>query len=187
MRKSHFSDSPCNEVVVLQQQVFHAVQVLAQKDHIAEQNQRCKDLEASSRQLEERCSELKESAAGHEVRAKEAAAEVLKGNRIIEKVSVSVHIDCLAAVCTDMLSDLGSLGQAASLAIYAHVCFMWLSASLTVEALSRQASCSLSWVRQPGQQQQRVRHYRHTFCPVMLLIRSSCCTSEHSHFLDQVA
>jgi len=63
--------------------------VQAQKDHIAEQHQRCKDLEASSRQLEERCSELKESAAGHELRAKEAAAEVLKGNRIIEKVSVS--------------------------------------------------------------------------------------------------
>ncbi|DBA71002.1 TPA: hypothetical protein ACH3X2_011436 [Trebouxia sp. C0005] len=61
--------------------------VQAQKDHIAEQNQRCKDLEASSRQLEERCSELKEAAVGHEVRAKEAAAEVLKGNRIIEKVS----------------------------------------------------------------------------------------------------
>lgn len=65
------------------------LQVQAQKDHIAEQNQRCKDLEASSRQLEERCSELKEAAAGHELRAKEAAAEVLKGNRIIEKVSVS--------------------------------------------------------------------------------------------------
>ncbi|KAL3143105.1 hypothetical protein ABBQ38_003378 [Trebouxia sp. C0009 RCD-2024] len=61
--------------------------VQAQKDHLAEQNQRCKDLEASARQLEERCTELKESAAGHELRAKEAAAEVLKGNRIIEKVS----------------------------------------------------------------------------------------------------
>lgn len=65
------------------------MQVQAQRDHIAEQSQRCKDLEASTRQLEERCSELKESAAGHELRAKEAAAEVLKGNRIIEKVSVS--------------------------------------------------------------------------------------------------
>ena len=65
------------------------LQLQAQKDHIAEQNQRCRDLEASTRQLEERCSELKESAAGHELRAKEAAAEVLKGNRIIEKVSVS--------------------------------------------------------------------------------------------------
>lgn len=64
------------------------VQLQAQKDHIAEQNQRCRDLEASTRQLEERCLELKESAAGHELRAKEAAAEVLKGNRIIEKVSV---------------------------------------------------------------------------------------------------
>ncbi|KAL3138442.1 hypothetical protein ABBQ32_006233 [Trebouxia sp. C0010 RCD-2024] len=61
--------------------------VQAQKDHLAEQNQRCKDLEAAARQLKERCTELKESAAGHELRAKEAAAEVLKGNRIIEKVS----------------------------------------------------------------------------------------------------
>ena len=68
------------------------MQVQAQKDHLAEQNQRCKDLEASTRQLEERCSELKESAAGHELRAKEAAAEVLKGNRIIEKVSVSTTL-----------------------------------------------------------------------------------------------
>lgn len=66
------------------------VQLQVQKDHIGEQNQRCRDLEASTRQLEERCSELKESAAGHELRAKEAAAEVLKGNRIIEKVSVGV-------------------------------------------------------------------------------------------------
>ncbi len=99
---------------MLQQQLFYAVQVLAQKDHIAEQNQRCKDLEASSRQLEERCSELKESAVGHEVRAKEAAAEVLKGNRIIEKVSVSVHTDC-----TDILSELASLAQAECLS---HLC-----------------------------------------------------------------
>lgn len=65
-----------------------ALQLQAQKDHIAEQNQRCRDLEASTRQLEERCSELKESSAGHELRAKDAAAEILKGNRIIEKVSV---------------------------------------------------------------------------------------------------
>ncbi len=100
---------------MLQQQLFFSVQVLAQKDHIAEQNQRCKDLEASSRQLEERCSELKESAAGHEVRAKEAAAEVLKGNRIIEKVSVSVQVDCMSAVCADMLSELGPLAHAACL------------------------------------------------------------------------
>ena len=65
-----------------------ALQLQAQKDHIAEQNQRCRDLEASTRQLEERCSELKESSAGHELRAKDAAAEILNGNRIIEKVSV---------------------------------------------------------------------------------------------------
>ena len=73
-----------------------SMQVQAQKDHLAEQNQRCKDLEASTRQLEERCSELKESAAGHELRAKEAAAEVLKGNRIIEKVSVSNTLGCIS-------------------------------------------------------------------------------------------
>ena len=75
--------------------LYVSMQVQAQKDHQAEQNQRCKDLEASTRQLEERCSELKESAAGHELRAKEAAAEVLKGNRIIEKVSVSTTLSCM--------------------------------------------------------------------------------------------
>jgi len=168
---------------VLQQQVFYAVQVLAQKDHIAEQNQRCKDLEASSRQLEERCSELKESAAGHEVRAKEAAAEVLKGNRIIEKVSVSVHIDCMSIVCTDMLSVLGSLAQAACLS-HLCSCLFHVVVSIADCALSRQAVCNLSWVRQPGQQKQRARHCRHTFCHVLLPI---CCLSEHSHLLDQVA
>lgn len=74
------------------------VQGQAQKDHIAAQNQRCRDLEASARQLEERCSELKESAAGHELRAKEAVAEVLKGNRIIEKVTVGILTPCKCCV-----------------------------------------------------------------------------------------
>jgi len=172
---------------VLQQQVFYAVQVLAQKDHIAEQNQRCKDLEASSRQLEERCSELKESAVGHEVRAKEAAAEVLKGNRIIEKVSVSVHIGCRSAVCIDMLSELGSLGQAACLSHLCSCLFHVVVSIADCEALSRQAVCNLSWVRQPGQQKQRARHCRHIFCPVISPTQSICCVREHSHFLDQIA
>eukprot|EP00891_Asterochloris_glomerata_P008911 jgi/Astpho2/8911/Aster-x0832 len=61
--------------------------VLAQRDVIGEQNERCRDLEASTRQLEERCSELKEASGGHEARAREEAAEVLKGNRIIEKLT----------------------------------------------------------------------------------------------------
>ena len=64
------------------------LQVLAQRDVIGEQNERCRDLEASTRQLEERCSELKEASGGHEARAREEAAEVLKGNRIIEKLTV---------------------------------------------------------------------------------------------------
>ncbi|KAK9808849.1 hypothetical protein WJX72_005003 [[Myrmecia] bisecta] len=61
--------------------------VQAQKELLLESNERNKDLEASTRQLEARCSELKEAAAGHEQRAKEAAAEVMKGNRIIEKLT----------------------------------------------------------------------------------------------------
>lgn len=78
-----------------------SMQVQAQKDHLAEQNQRCKDLEAAARQLKERCTELKESAAGHELRAKEAAAEVLKGNRIIEKVSVRPPSCAASSTCAN--------------------------------------------------------------------------------------
>lgn len=45
-----------------------------------------KALEAAGRSAEERASELKEAAAGHEARARESAGEVAKGNRIIEKL-----------------------------------------------------------------------------------------------------
>lgn len=55
---------------------------------MAEQGERLRDLEAGTRQLEERCAELKDGAAGHEDRARAASAEVLKGNRIIEKLTV---------------------------------------------------------------------------------------------------
>ena len=78
------------------------LQVLAQRDVIGEQNERCRDLEASTRQLEERCSELKEASGGHEARAREEAAEVLKGNRIIEKLTVRANaglITCASCVC----------------------------------------------------------------------------------------
>lgn len=41
------------------------------------------------RQWEERCSDLRDLVAGHEGRCKEAAAEVMKGNEIIEKLQVN--------------------------------------------------------------------------------------------------
>jgi spindle assembly abnormal protein 6 len=55
---------------------------------IEQQGLRLRDLEAAALQWEGRCGELREALAGHEARAKEAAAEVLKGNQIIEKLSV---------------------------------------------------------------------------------------------------
>ena len=75
------------------------LQVLAQRDVICEQNERCRDLEASTRQLEERCSELKEASGGHEARAREEAAEVLKGNRIIEKLTVRDNAGLRPCAC----------------------------------------------------------------------------------------
>jgi hypothetical protein len=64
-------------------------QAQAQAGIIEQQQLRLRDLEGSARQWEARCSDLREVLAGHEQRAKEAAAEVLKGNQIIEKLSVS--------------------------------------------------------------------------------------------------
>ena len=48
-------------------------------------------METSARQLESRCSELKEASSGHEQRAKEASAEVAKGNHIIEKLTADLQ------------------------------------------------------------------------------------------------
>lgn len=45
-------------------------------------------LQASLRQVEARAEELKAAAQGHEERAREATAEVVKANTIIEKLSV---------------------------------------------------------------------------------------------------
>ena len=47
-----------------------------------------RELETSVRQLEGRCSDLRDAAAGHDQRAKDTQAEVLKGNHIIEKLTV---------------------------------------------------------------------------------------------------
>ncbi|EIE25806.1 hypothetical protein COCSUDRAFT_1459, partial [Coccomyxa subellipsoidea C-169] len=66
--------------------------VAAQKEVVAEQRERIKDLEAGTRQLGERCAELKEASAGHDERARAAAAEVLKGNRIIEKFMADLRL-----------------------------------------------------------------------------------------------
>lgn len=77
-----FTYSDCDTVT------YGCCQVTAQKEVMAEQSERVRDLEAGMRQLEERCTELKEAAAGHEERARAASAEVLKGNRIIEKLMV---------------------------------------------------------------------------------------------------
>jgi spindle assembly abnormal protein 6 len=48
-----------------------------------------RELETSVRQLEARCADLRDASAGHDQRAKEAQAEVVKGNHIIEKLMVS--------------------------------------------------------------------------------------------------
>ena len=50
-----------------------------------------RELETSVRQLEARCNDLRDAASGHDQRAKEAQAEVLKGNHIIEKLMVRLQ------------------------------------------------------------------------------------------------
>jgi len=59
----------------------------AQLEIIEQQKSRTRDLEMTVRQLEGRCADQREVSAGHEQRAKEAQAEVVKGNQIIEKLS----------------------------------------------------------------------------------------------------
>lgn len=64
------------------------VQAQSQSQVIQQQQARLQDLEASAQQWELRCADLRDLVAGHEQRAKESAAEVLKGNQIIEKLQV---------------------------------------------------------------------------------------------------
>lgn len=63
-------------------------QATSQQQVIQQQQARLADLEASAKQWEARCSDLRDMAAGHEARAREAASEVLKGNQIIERLQV---------------------------------------------------------------------------------------------------
>ncbi|KAK9862410.1 hypothetical protein WJX84_002226 [Apatococcus fuscideae] len=65
--------------------------VQAQKEIIQEQNERNKDLEGIRQAFETRCNELREAGSGAEARAQEASSEVLKGNRIIERLSSEVR------------------------------------------------------------------------------------------------
>jgi hypothetical protein len=64
------------------------LQSSSQGQLLAQQQARLGDLEGSVRQWEERCADLRDLVAGHEGRCKEAAAEVMKGNEVIEKLQV---------------------------------------------------------------------------------------------------
>lgn len=55
---------------------------------IEQQRGRLRDMEAALRQTEQRCADLRDTLASAEGRAKEAQAEVLKGNQAIEKLTV---------------------------------------------------------------------------------------------------
>jgi hypothetical protein len=65
---------------------------------VEQQQARLSDLEASVRQWESRCADLRDLVSGHEARCKEAAAEVLKGNDIIDKLQVR-PVGCLHFLC----------------------------------------------------------------------------------------
>jgi hypothetical protein len=64
------------------------LQATSQAALVEQQQARLADLESSVRQWESRCADLRDLVAGHEARCKEAAAEVMKGNDIIEKLQV---------------------------------------------------------------------------------------------------
>ena len=49
------------------------------------------DLEQSTKQLDSRCAELREAANGHEHRGKEAAAQVVKCNGVIERLTADLQ------------------------------------------------------------------------------------------------
>lgn len=87
LTESNIRMMACSAAHLLLLPLFHQAQ--AQAGIIEQQQLRLRDLEGSARQWEARCSDLRDVLAGHEQRAKEAAAEVLKGNQIIEKLSVS--------------------------------------------------------------------------------------------------
>jgi hypothetical protein len=68
--------------------VCFVLQSTSQGALVEQQQARLSDLESSVRQWESRCADLRDLVTGHEARCKEAAAEVMKGNDIIEKLQV---------------------------------------------------------------------------------------------------
>eukprot|EP00798_Chlamydomonas_sp_ICE-L_P020164 gene20164-26900_t len=66
--------------------------VASSLEMLEQSRSRIRDLETSVRQLESRCTDLRDAAAGHDIRAKDAQAEVLKGNQIIEKLSNDIKL-----------------------------------------------------------------------------------------------
>ena len=82
-------------------------QVLSQAEMLEQHKSRARDLETSARQLDSRCNDLKEAASSSELRAKDAQAEVLKGNQVIEKLMVRGSRGCGAA-CVPALTVEGT-------------------------------------------------------------------------------
>ncbi|GFR43676.1 hypothetical protein Agub_g4784 [Astrephomene gubernaculifera] len=64
----------------------------SQADVVEQQRGRLKDMEGAMRQAEQRCGDLRDALAAAEARAKEAQAEVLKGNQIIEKLTTDLRL-----------------------------------------------------------------------------------------------
>jgi spindle assembly abnormal protein 6 len=67
---------------------MHNPQAQSQADVVEQQRNRLRDMEMAMRQGDQRCTDLRDALAAAEARGKEAQAEVLKGNQIIEKLSV---------------------------------------------------------------------------------------------------
>ncbi|GAX76067.1 hypothetical protein CEUSTIGMA_g3510.t1 [Chlamydomonas eustigma] len=72
--------------------VAHEEKGHAQQEIIEQQRARLRELETSLRQLEGRCNDMRDTVAGHEQRAKELQAEVLKGNAGVEKLLNEVRL-----------------------------------------------------------------------------------------------
>ncbi|MEW5299491.1 MAG: hypothetical protein WDW36_002505 [Sanguina aurantia] len=66
--------------------------VLSQAEVVEQQRSRIRDLDAAVKTWEERCADLRLTSSGHDARAKEATAEVVKGNGIIEKLASEARV-----------------------------------------------------------------------------------------------
>ncbi|KXZ47486.1 hypothetical protein GPECTOR_35g924 [Gonium pectorale] len=66
--------------------------VQSQADVVEQQRGRLRDMESAMRQSEQRCTDLRDATAAAEARAKEAQAEIMKGNQIIEKLTTDLRL-----------------------------------------------------------------------------------------------